>query len=158
MTAGGCLVLGVGNLLLQDEGIGIHVVRELSRDGAGLPADTQVVDGGTLGLDLLPLLDGVDGVVFVDAAELHREPGAVAVLRGEEIAAATGGHLSVHQVGLADLLAVARINGTLPARVALVAVQPGVIAPGLELTPEVAAALPAAVAAARAEARAMSGS
>jgi hydrogenase maturation protease len=150
------LVLGVGNLLLQDEGVGIHVVQAITRaagtPGGALPEGTRVVDGGTLGLDLLPLLDDADGVVLVDAAELRREPGAVAVLRGGDLASAIAGHLSIHQVGIGDLLAVARLAGSLPEQVALVAIQPADIAPGLELSPDVAAALPAALEVVRREA------
>lgn len=150
------LVLGVGNLLLQDEGVGVHVARAVARaaetpEGA-LPAGTRVVDGGTLGLDLLPLIDESDAVVIVDAANLHREPGAVAVLRGDDLASAVAGHLSAHQVGLGDLLAVARLAGSLPEQVALVAIQPADIAPGLELTPAVAATLPSVVEMVREEA------
>jgi hydrogenase maturation protease len=117
-----------------------------------LPAGTRVVDGGTLGLDLLPLLEDADAVVLVDAANLRREPGTVAVLRGDELASLIGGHLSVHQVGVGDLLAAARLMGSLPSQVSLVAIQPAEVAPGLELTDDVAAALPRAVEAVRAEA------
>lgn len=143
------LVLGVGNLLLQDEGVGIHVVRAVVRaaetpEGA-LPAGTRVVDGGTLGLDLLPLLGESDAVVIVDAANLNREPGTIAVLRGDDLASVIAGHLSPHQVGIGDLLAVARLAGSLPEQVSLVAIQPADIAPGIELTPDVAAALQQAV-------------
>lgn len=155
MTPGRVLVLGVGNLLLQDEGVGIHVVRALDRRPSEfpdmLPPGTRVVDGGTLGLDLLPLLEDADAVVLVDAANLRREPGTVAVLRGNDLASAIAGHLSPHQVGIGDLLAAARLIGSLPNRVSLVAIQPADIAPGLELTPDVAAALPQAVEMVRAE-------
>lgn len=149
MTAWRGLVLGVGNLLLRDEGVGVHVARALadaseSQDG-GLPPGTQVVDGGTLGLDLLPLLADADGVVLVDAANLHSEPGTVAVLRGDALASGMAGHLSPHQVGLGDLLAAARLTSSLPAQLALVAIQPQDIGPGVELTPALLAALPRAV-------------
>ena len=150
------LVLGVGNLLLKDEGVGVHVARAVARaaetPGGALPMGTRVVDGGTLGLDLLPLLDESDAIIIIDAAHLHREPGTVAVLRGEELASVIAGHLSTHQVGIADLLAVARLAGSLPERVSLVAIEPAEIGPGLELTPDVAARLSAAVEIVREEA------
>ena len=156
MMHGHGLLLGVGNLLLQDEGVGIHVVQAIAgaagTPGGSLPPGTRVVDGGTLGLDLLPLLDDADSVVFVDAANLRQPPGTVEVLREDEVAAASGGQLSVHQVGLADLLAAARLVGSLPEHVSLVAVQPSDIAPGLDLTPDVEAAVPEAMKAACAEA------
>ncbi len=155
VTAWRGLVLGIGNLLLRDEGVGVHVARALasateSSEG-GLPPGTRVVDGGTLGLDLLPLLADADGVVLVDAANLHREPGAVAVLRGDELASGMAGHLSPHQVGLGDLLGAARLMGSLPGRICLVAIQPADIEPGLDLTPEVAAAFPRVLDMVRAE-------
>ena len=156
MTALPGLVLGVGNLLLGDEGVGIHVVREVVDRAASsaqtLPPDTRVIDGGTLGLDLLPLLEESDRVVIVDAADLGREPGAIAVLRDDDLATSLASHVSVHQVGVADLLAAARLVGALPERVSLVAIQPARISPSLELSPAVAAVFGDAVEVATAEA------
>jgi hydrogenase maturation protease len=155
---GPLLVLGVGNVLLRDEGVGIHVVRRLEALGAdALPPGTTIVDGGTLGLDLLPMLEDAAAVVMVDAVDLRAEPGAVDVLRGATLHAALAGHISPHQVGVGDLLAAARLAGSLPDRVSLVAIQPGAIEVGLELTPAVEAALPAAVELTLAELRAPAG-
>ena len=144
------LVLGIGNLLMGDDGVGVHVVQELIKDQA-LPAGVRVVDGGTLGLDLLPLVADAGALIVVDAVELRAEPGAVRVLRDGELDGALGGHLSVHQVGLSDLLAVGRLTDGLPAQVALVAIQPGAIDVGVELTPECRAAVPVALDAIRGE-------
>lgn len=146
------LVLGVGNVLLRDDGVGIRVIREL--EALDLPPGVRAVDGGTLGLDLLPMIEDAAAVVMIDAVDLRAAPGSVTVLRGDELHAALGGHVSPHQVGVGDLVAVARLAGTLPERLALVAIQPAAIEIGLELTPEVEAAVPAAVELALAEARA----
>lgn len=155
MTAWRGLVLGVGNLLLRDEGVGVHVVRAIEQlvatDDGAFPVGTRVVDGGTLGLDLLPLLEDADAVVLVDAANLRQAPGTVAVVRGDDLASAITGHLSVHQVGIGELLSAARLTGSLPAHVALVAIQPAEITPGLDLTPDVAAAISRASELVRAE-------
>lgn len=148
---GPVLLLGIGNLLMRDEGVGIQVVRALEDPGFGLPPGTRVVDGGTLGLDLLPLIDDARAVVLVDAVDIGAAPGTVAVLRGMEIGGALGGHISPHQVGIGDLLAVARLTGVLPERVALVGVQPATVEIGLDLSPTVGAVLPLAAEAARRE-------
>ena len=149
--AGPILLVGVGNVLLGDEGVGVHVARRLEARLAELPAGIRIVDGGTLGLDLLPLLADAQSAVIVDAVDIGAQPGTVAVLRGDEIVEALGGSLSAHQVGVGDLLAVARLTGSLPQRVALVGIQPARIEVGLELTQAVREALPLAVEAARRE-------
>jgi hydrogenase maturation protease len=149
--------MGVGNILLRDEGVGVRVARELHRLAASghvaVPPGTRVVDGGTLGLDLLPLIDDSRALLMVDAVDLGGPPGTVAVLHADELHAALAGHVSPHQVGIGDLLAAARLMGTLPEAVALVAIQPGEITIGLELSAGVEAAVPAAVRAAVGELR-----
>jgi hydrogenase maturation protease len=147
---GDLLVLGVGNVLMTDDGIGVHVVRQLSAEQSSLPA-VRLVDGGTLGLDLLPMVADAGALILVDAVDMHQPPGTVRVLRGAELHGALGGHISPHQVGLADLLAVGRLTGGLPDQLALVGIQPAVVGIGLELTAACARALPDAVAAVRAE-------
>lgn len=155
MTAavGSILLLGIGNVLLRDEGVGVAVARAISEDAAtgegGLPAGTLVVDGGTLGLDLLPMLEDARAAVLVDAVNLRQPAGTVAVLRDDAIHVALERHVSPHQVGIGDLLGAARLAGKLSKPVALVGVQPGSIEVGLELTPEVAAAVPRAAEACR---------
>lgn len=139
---GAVLVLGIGNLLLRDEGVGVRVVQELESSETPLPAGTELVDGGTLGLDLLPLVDEARALVLVDAIDVGHPPGSVVVLRGSELTARLGGKISAHQEGVGDLVSVARLRGTLPERTSLVGIQPAVIEVGLDLSPPVAAALP----------------
>lgn len=155
MSHGGALVLGIGNILLQDEGVGVVVARQLesarleaARSGAaqtscagGIPADTRIVDGGTLGLDLLPMIGEANQVVIIDAVNLGKAPGTVTVLHDDAVQAALSGHVSPHQIGVGDLVAAARLMGIMPARLALIGIQPGTIAIGLELTESVAAAV-----------------
>jgi hydrogenase maturation protease len=146
---GPILVLGIGNVLLRDEGVGVQVVHTLEslaeRGDAELPPGTSLLDGGTLGLGLLPLLSDARAVLVVDAVDLGRAPGAVEVIRGHTLRRGQAGHASPHRVGVGDLLAAAQLMGTLPEAVALVGVQPSEIAIGLELTELVRAALPIAV-------------
>lgn len=145
---GALVVLGVGNELLRDDAVGLHVVRELARRAAAgeasLPEGTELLDGGTLGPDVLPWLAGARGLVLVDAVELDAAPGAVEVLVDDALdrgAAAA----SRDRDGIAALLATARLAGDLPRSVALVGVQPAAIDVGLEMTAPVRAAIPEAV-------------
>ncbi len=152
---GPLLVLGIGNVLLRDEGVGVQVIRDLEarveRGELALPPDTELLDGGTLGLDLLPRISDARALLLVDAIDLKDEPGTIRILRGPEIQGALSGHVSPHQVGIGDLIAAARLMGTLPNAVVLVGIQPLEIEIGLELSPPVRAALPGAVEAAIAE-------
>lgn len=110
------------------------------------PAEVTLLDGGTLGLDLLPRLEGVGRLLVIDALEMGAAPGTVFRLAGEEVPRAFAGKLSVHQMGLQDLLAVAELQGHLPAELVVWGVQSGSIEMGLELTPPVAAAMEEAIA------------
>jgi hydrogenase maturation protease len=156
------LVIGIGNVLLQDEGVGIHLVLELERQVADrwldVPPGTRFVDGGTLGLELLPMIAGASTLVLVDAVNLGLPPGSVAVLRGDAIEGTLTGHVSPHQVGVADLVAAARLTGVMPEASSLVGIQPAAIEIGLDLTSAVDAAVPAALAAVCAELRHHAGS
>lgn len=149
MAADQVVVLGIGNILLGDEGVGIHIVRELERNAERLPPGTAIVDGGTLGLELLPIVQAAHALVLVDAVALGRAPGSVATFAGDAIEATLSRHVSPHQVGSADLIGVARLMGVLPRRTALVGDQPEAITFSLELSTAVRAALPAAVEATR---------
>ena len=141
MSGSGLLVLGIGNVLLGDEGVGVHVVRALGDDIGPLPAGTQLVDGGTLGIELLPLVEDADALVLVDAVALGAPAGTVLCIVGDAIEATLSRHVSPHQVGSADLIAVARLMGVLPERVALVGIQSEFIGFNLQLSNAVAAAV-----------------
>jgi hydrogenase maturation protease len=142
------LVLGIGNELLGDDGAGVATVRELGRladrGEVELPAATRLVDGGTLGLDLLPLLGEARSCVIVDAMALGRPPGTVEIIDGEALRFLPSSVTALARGGLGDLLATARLAGALPDAVALVGIQPGAIDAGDELTGRVRAAIPAA--------------
>ncbi len=134
------LILGLGNALMNDDAFGVQVVERL-QSRYRFPDNVTVLDGGTLGLDLLPRLEGVDRLLIVDALEMDADPGTVFRLEGEEVPRAFASKLSVHQMGVQDLLAVAELQGHLPGELVVWGVQPGSIAMGLELTPGVAAAI-----------------
>ena len=132
------LVLGLGNILLQDEGAGVRVIERLQA-GYAFPDDVTVLDGGTLGLDLLHVLEESHRAIVVDAVQAGKEPGALVRLRNAEIPAFLGPKVSPHQVGLQDLLGLAQLRGHMPGEVILLGVQAGRLEPGLELSPAIAA-------------------
>ena len=132
------LVLGLGNLLLQDEGVGVRVIERLQKEYA-FPEEVTVLDGGTLGLDLLSLIEETPRIVIVDAVKAGKEPGALVRLVNDEIPAFLGPKVSPHQVGLQDLLALARLRGHFPSEVILLGVQAERLEPGLDLSPAIAA-------------------
>ncbi|BCO11159.1 Hydrogenase maturation protease [Citrifermentans bremense] len=130
------LVLGIGNTIMSDDGVGAKVVQELQREYR-FPAGVDVVDGGTLGLALLPLLEGKSHVIMVDAVETGKQPGFCVRLVGEELPSALDTKLSPHQLGLKDLLGAAQLMGRTLPELVLVGVQPKSLALGSELSAEV---------------------
>lgn len=132
------LVLGIGNLVMSDDGVGVKVVQKLQRE-YHFAETVEIMDGGTLGLDLLPKLEGVERLIVVDAVETGEKPGTCVRLVGEELPIALETKVSPHQMGLKDLLSVAELIGHAPREMVLIGVQPGSIEMGIELTPEVEA-------------------
>jgi len=138
------LLLGIGNTLLSDEGVGVHVIRFLAERFKGLE-QIQVIDGGTLSFTLLADVQNYDNLIVIDAAELQAAPGETRCFEG----AAMDRHLragrkSVHEVGLSDLLDMARLSDHLPANRALIGIQPASTDWGEHPTAAVAAAIPGA--------------
>ena len=134
------LVLGIGNALMSDDAFGVRVIAELQRQFV-FPTGVEILDGGTLGLDLLPRFEGVEKLLIIDALEMAAAAGTIFRLAGEEVPRAFASKLSVHQMGVQDLLAVAELQGHLPGELVVWGVQSGSIEMSLELTPAVAAAV-----------------
>src|SRR6185369_3386806 len=132
------LILGIGNLVMSDDGVGVQVVQRLQREYR-FPGQVDIMDGGTLGLDILPRLEGIERLIVVDAVETGQAPGTCVRLFGDEIPVALETKISPHQMGLKDLLSVAMLMGHAPREMVLVGVQPGSIEMGTELTCEVEA-------------------
>ncbi len=135
------LVLGLGNWICGDDGLGVDAVERLWRD-YDAPAGVRVLDGGTLGLALLPELDEADQVILVDAVRDDAPVGSFVRLEGDDVAPAVAARLSPHQVGVSDLLDAARWLGRYPRRVVLLGLVPGSIELGLERSVPVRAGLP----------------
>jgi hydrogenase maturation protease len=126
-------VIGLGNTLMQDDGVGVITVKAV-KERYRFEPQIDLLDGGTAGLDLLPVIEGYQRVLFVDAVDAGEEPGSILIIKGDEIASFMRAQKSAHHVGLADLLYAARISGCLPPEICLVGIQPESIDVGLELT------------------------
>jgi hydrogenase maturation protease len=138
------LVMGIGNTLLQDDGIGVHVTEQFKSLQQPDP-NLEVLDGGTIGLSLLPEIEDADAVFIVDASEIGEQPGTMRIFRNEEIdRQLSGKRRSVHEVALYDLFSAAAILGRSPDERVLIAIQPASTEWGLEPTPEVKATIPLA--------------
>ena len=138
-----CLVLGIGNTLLTDEGVGIHVLQALDAEW-GNASDVTLLDGGTLSFTLAGPIEDADALIVVDAANIQSSPGTWTLLKGDEMDAFLMGNRksTVHEVGLTDLRAIAILAGHWPEQRAMLAIQPDVVDWGEVPTPAVAAAIP----------------
>lgn len=134
------LVLGIGNLVMSDDGVGVLVAQRLQQEYR-FPDNVEIVDGGTLGLDLLPKLENISNLIMIDAVETGQQAGTCVRLCGRELPIALETKLSPHQMGLKDLLAVSELMGHLPKEMVLIGVQPGSIEMEIGLTVEVEAQL-----------------
>jgi hydrogenase maturation protease len=152
-AVGPLVVLGIGNALLGDDAVGIRVLEALERvagrDRTLLPPDTRLVDGGTLGLDLMGTIDGARAVLLLDAVDIDAAPGEVVVLTGDAITTAGARRPGGPAGGIGELLATARLMDWFRGPVALVGVQVEHVAFATRLTPAVEAAVPVAVETAR---------
>jgi len=137
----GLLVLGLGNTICGDDGVGVAAVEAIGR-GWEAPEGVRVLDGGTLGLSLLPWLQMADRVILVDAIAADAPPGSHVRLDGQDVAHAAAHRLSVHQVGVADLLDGARLVGDAPEQIVLLGVVPESMELTTDLSEPVARALP----------------
>lgn len=132
------LILGVGNLLLSDEGVGVRVIERLAATYR-LPEEVRTLDGGTLGLDLLYYLEGIENLLIVDAVEMEKAPGTLLRMEGQEVPTFLSIKMSPHQVGISDMLFAAKLTDLYPPNVVLWGIQPAKLEIGLELSPAVAA-------------------
>ena len=133
------LVLGLGNVLLGDDGLGAAAVARI-RDHYDWPEDVRVFDGGTLGLALLPYVEEAEAVILVDAIRDDQPAGTFVRLDGDDVAPAVATRLSPHQVGVADLLDGARSRDRYPSRVVLLGLVPESMELAVGLSAPVAAA------------------
>lgn len=134
------LVLGLGNPIMGDDGVGLAAIQRLRNDWR-LPAEVEVVDGGTWGMNLLPLIERADRLVLVDAINTNSPPGALTVLERDELPRYFALKLSPHQIDLREVLALAELRGALPRELVALGIQPAVVEMQTELSPAVEGAL-----------------
>lgn len=137
------VVLGVGNILLKDEGVGVRVIEEL--DKLDLPSNVEVVDGGTLGLNLLPVIEKADLLIVVDVVEANSESGTIFRFEPSDIDISSGeGKMSLHQVTLLEVLKLAAMMGKNP-RTVIFGIEPKEIDWGDSLSDEIKEKVPTLV-------------
>ena len=127
------LILGLGNLLLSDEGVGVHAVNALGRRFQ-MPEGIEILDGGTSGMDLLDAIAGRDRLIVCDAIRSDECPGSVQRIDGESIAAFFATRISPHQLGLSEVLANLELMGERPKHVTIIGVVPADLSLGTELS------------------------
>jgi hydrogenase maturation protease len=132
------LVLGVGNILMTDDSVGVRVVEEIGRM-FDIPDGVEILDGGTSGIELLTHIRDKTHLIVIDALKCGRAPGTVVRVEGEDMPAKFMTRISPHQLGLSDLLAAAKLTGEIPARMVLFGIEPKRIELGLGLSDEVKA-------------------
>lgn len=135
------VVLGVGNILLKDEGVGVRVIQKLEEEE--VPSHVKLVDGATLGLNLLPLFEEAEKVVIVDCVRGGKNPGAVYKFGLEGVKQKVKGvSLSLHDIDLTDVMNLVKALGGNSPQIVILGVEPKEIEWGMELSPAVQKAIP----------------
>jgi hydrogenase maturation protease len=130
-------VLGIGNVLLRDDGVGVRVLRELEGRFGG-DSRLRFVDGGTVGFTLSTFIEATPDLLVIDAVRMAEPPGCARCFENDAMDRfLTGRRSSVHEIGLRDALDMTRLTGKFPRRRALVGVEPASVELGYELSPEV---------------------
>lgn len=135
------VVLGVGNILLSDEGVGVRAVEQLREDYL-LPPEVEIIDGGTSGMEMLEDLACADHLLIVDAVRSGQAPGTIVKIAGEDVPVFFKTKLSPHQIGLSDVLATLVLTGEQPGTTTVIGVEPESLETAMALTPTVAAQMP----------------
>ncbi len=136
---GKTLVVGMGNLIYRDEGVGVHVIEEMKK--MELPPHVELLDIGTSTLDLIAYLDGVRKLIVIDAMKAGQTPGTLYRCRPEDLLPKEEGPVSLHEIGLLETLVIAKKKG-LEIDAVVIGVEPKVFDWGMELSKEVKDRLP----------------
>lgn len=134
------VVLGVGNLLLSDEGVGVHVVNTLM--DMALPPEVEVIDGAVSGLGLMNVVMGADRLIVIDAVKGGGPPGSIYRFGAEELTTYPQAHkMSVHEIGVLEVIRLSGLIGHTP-KTTVIGVEPKSLEIGMELSPEIQAKIP----------------
>lgn len=134
-------VVGVGNTIMTDDGFGVRAAEALQQM-TDYPDFVQILDGGTLGMDLMPYIAGSKKLLFIDAINIEAPAGSYHQFTGDELNAYFKDKISVHDLGLNDMLAVLKVTGEPVEEVIVIGVTPEIVTMGLELTEKIAAKVP----------------
>ncbi len=134
------LVLGIGNVLMMDDSVGVRAIEELEKKYC-FSEGVELLDGGTSGIELLSYIGGRDHLIIIDALKSGLPPGTVIRVEGQDVPARFMTRISPHQLGLSDVLAAATISDMLPGNLVLFGVEPKTVRLGLGLSEEVRASL-----------------
>jgi hydrogenase maturation protease len=141
------MVMGLGNTLNRDEGLGVYALNDLENYlkehlGESLNPDLEFVDGGALGLNLLPWVEECSHLLVLDAINAHKDPGTLIELQKDEIPLYSGIKMSDHQITFQEVLGLANFRGKLPEHLQMIGIQPSDISIGVGISPQVTASLP----------------
>ena len=134
------VVMGTGNVLMGDDGIGVHGIRALAKEE--LPPHVELIDGGTSALDTIQLLTNVKRLIIIDAVKGDGEPGTIYKINPDDIKEKKGQNVSLHQLSLLESLNMAKITGNAPEEVIIIGVEPKKIALGFDLSADIKNKLP----------------
>ena len=134
------LILGIGNILLKDEGIGVHVVNRLKE--MSLPEDVELLDGGTAGLDLVDFIANRKKVIVIDAVNAGEKPGTIYRLTEKNLDIKPKAIMSFHEIDFLDAIHMSDAMGNKPAEVVVIGIQPKDMSDGTELSPEIEEEIP----------------
>lgn len=129
-------IIGIGNILLQDEGVGVHAIKKLL-ERYEFPEDVTIIDGGTMGLDLLPFIENSERLIFIDAVDHKQAPGTIVIIEDKEIPAIFKTKISPHQIGLADLFFAMKLLSIEPKSIAVIGIQPKSMHTSTELSEKI---------------------
>jgi hydrogenase maturation protease len=134
------LILGIGNLLLKDEGVGVHVVKEIRE--MSVPDNVEILDGGTAGLDLVDFIEGRKKLIVIDAVNAGEKPGTLYRLTEENLDIKQKEIMSFHDIDFLDALYMSDIMKEKPEEIVVIGIEPKDMSSGLELSPEIEERIP----------------
>ncbi len=133
-------VMGIGNILMQDEGIGVHIIKELEK--YDFNPHIALIDGGNMGMDLLPFFDEYNRMIIVDAVDFEKEPGFIDTIENDDILTLFTTKMSLHHLGLKDVLSYAKLLDQTPEDLCLIGIQPHKVEMEIELSQIVNSRIP----------------
>ena len=134
------LILGIGNILLKDEGIGVHVVKKLKE--SPLPVNVEILDGGTAGLDLTDFIANRKKVIVIDTVKAGEKPGTIYRLTEKNLRTGPKAIMSFHEIDLLDAIHMSIVMDEKPEEIVVIGIEPKDMSDGTELSPEIEERIP----------------